>query len=368
MLGCCVVLAALLMPSGDAAAAETLRVAIALPLTGPQQALGRDIRAAVEFALEDHRSVGSAVAIEASWHDDGCTSEGGLAIAKRIVADVATLPIAVLGHACPSAAQAAAPIYNAAGVVFIAAGSLPTREPMSKRFGSRHFRLPADGAQGTLIGAALVDAGPDARIAFIRDRTQYAMNVMQSIAAIVTAQKRAILLVETFAGAEKDFTTLAQHIKAANITHVALAAVPSEAALLVAELRKLSPKLEILASDQLAAPEFARAFLGVAEGVKVALPPDFQTSTRAKDVARKLETAGITVNRTTLATYAAVEVLATVAEAAKSADGATLQKVLETGAFDTILGSIRFDGNGAANVPSHVFYTWTGGKLLPPVQ
>ena len=363
---CTTLLLGLTSPVGTMA--EPIRIAVALPLSGPHSAIGHDVKAAVELAVADYRTrTGPADHdVELSWHDDACSSDGGESVAKRITADPPAQPYAVIGHACPSAAEAAAPIYGAAGVAFITAGTLPARVASQLRFGTRHFRVPGGGTQGALIGAALIDAGNGARIAFVRDRTQLSQSDLQPAAAMLAAHGRIILTVETFPGAEKDFAPIAQRLKTANITHVAVAAFPSEAVLLVAELRKANPSLIIFATDQLADPSFALASGGMADGVQVALAPSAGMYPRARTVAQRLQDGGSVPSRTALSSYAAVEIVTGLANTHALADGAFPLEAMTADTFDTILGPIRFGATGAADLPSHVFYTWKDGKLQPP--
>ena len=346
------------------AASLTHNIAIALPLSGPQSALGAQIRAAVELALAAYAAQmrrGSPT-LKVTYYDDRCSADGGLAAAEAIMTDTANPPVAVVGHACPSAAAAATPVYARAGLVHIIAGSLPAREPQTARRGPLQFRLPADGAQGSLMGQALVAAGPDARIAFVRDKTLFAGSALKPTAAALAAAGRRVPVLETFAGGEKDFAGLAQRLKVAGITHIALAAFPSEAALLVAEVRRANPDVMILATDQLADPVFQRQAGAAAEGVHVAFAPDARAYPGAMAVAAALAAQGLEPSRAALASHAAVEVIAALLAANDGLDA----RALTTHTATTILGPVSFDPQGTASLPSHVVYTWRDGQLLPP--
>ena len=345
-----------------AAASEPLPIVVTLPLSGAHQALGREVRAAVELALDD---AATQPAVTITWVDDACSSDGGLAAARTVTTQVAP-PVAVIGHACPSAAQSAVPVYAQAGIVHITAGSLPVREPQLRRFGPRHFQLPGSGAQGTLLANALVEAGSVARVAFVRDKTQFAIAALQPASAALVAAGRGPPLLETFAGGEKDFAGLAQRLKSAGISHVVIATFPSEAVLLVAEIRKLNPAVIILATDQLAEAGFGRSAGAAADGVKVALAPDASAFPKARDVVAKLASNGIPASRAALASYAAIQVVMATA-ASSPATPAQMAETLAARTFETILGPVSFNENGAANLPSHVFYTWHNGRLMPPV-
>ena len=196
----------------------------------------------------------------------------------------------------------------------------------------------------------------------MRDRTLIAQTAMVPVIAALRALGRAPVLVETFAGGEKDFAGLAQRLKASAVTHIALAAFPSEAALLLADVRKTNPDVAIYATDQLAGSEFARIAGPAADGLEVAMAPDATAFPRARHLIDVLVAKGLAPSRAALASFAAIEVILA-ATKQSSTDPERVTVALQTTTFDTILGPVRFNATGAANLPSHVFYKWTGGTL-----
>ncbi len=342
-------------------AAETIHIAVALPLSGAQERLGQAIKSAVTAALTDRAAAlrDDAPSVDVIWLDDACSGAGGAAVARQVAGMTSTVVVGVIGHACPSAAQTAAPIYSAAGIAFLQAGALPAHREPSLRQGHTHFRLPGQSSQGRTIADALINAGPLARVALVRDRTRFATDALQSVAAALLSAGRSSVLTETFTGGDKDFGPLAQRLKNAAISHVALAAFASEAVLLVPQLRAVNPTLEIIATDQLAGQDFANPL--TSEGVRVVMAPDYTSSPRTADLVRRLGASTAAWNRSAIATYAAVEVFAA------AADGRTAPAItneLQTNTFQTVLGPVRFDATGAADLPAYVLHTWTNGTLV----
>ncbi len=346
--------------STAAVASDPARIAIALPLSGPHKALGAEIKAAIELTLADLAAVVGTPAITLTWHDDQCSSSGGVAAAKTIAI---APPAIVIGHACPSAAHAASPLYAAAHIPFLAAGQLPGRGTATPRHGPLQFRMQPDDNQGREIGAHLATTSSAARVAFARDKTLFATTTIAAATAAFVARGRTIALTEIFSGGDKDFSALAQRLKAANVSHLVLAGFPSESALLVTEVRRLMPDLGIYATDTLADPAFARAAGSAAEGVHVALAPAAAAFPNAQPLSARLATGGMAAGRSALASAAALEIMV---RALAQWPASELAQTLSQTTFDTLLGPITFDGNGTARVPSHVFYVWRGGALRPP--
>lgn len=345
-------------------AAEPIHIAIALPQSGPWQLIGKDAKKAALLAMQKYQlQVGpDAAAVELSFYDDGCSVDGGAQIARQISA-LDAKPLAVVGHACPSAAQSAAPIYAAANIIFISAGLLPARQSILRRFGSLQFSLPHEGSQATLIASTLFDAG-DVRIAIVRDRTQYAIEATQAILSALGAASRNVVVQESFAGGDKDFAALAQRIQSASVSHVILSAFPSEAGLLIGELRKANPAVTILATDQLAEPGFAHSFPTASEGVLVPLPVDYDDLPSARNLAQQIHPSNAASARVALATHAALECLLSVLREQHPWSTAEVANALTTRQFDTTLGPVRFDAAGSASLSKFGLFTWHKGQLL----
>jgi branched-chain amino acid transport system substrate-binding protein len=343
-----------------ASAAEPSQIAIALPLSGPHKALGAEIKAAIELILSEPSANGQAKTFDVTWHDDQCSGSGGVAAAKAIAT---SKPAAVIGHACPSAAHAAGPVYAAAGIPFLAAGQLPGRGVVTQRYGPLHFRMQPDDNQGREIGALLATTSSAARVAFARDKTLFATTAIAAATAAFVARGRTTALTEIFSGGDKDFGALAMRLKAANISHLVLAGFPSESALLVAEARRLMPDLGIYATDTLADPAFARGAGAAADGVHIALVPIPAAFPKAQPLVDRMAAGGVVAGRAALASAAALEVIKRALAATPASE---LAQALSQTSFDTLLGPITFDANGTARVPSHVFYVWRGGVLHPP--
>lgn len=372
MLSLCMVvstgIASVCTLSARSHAAEAIRIAVALPQSGPWEQIGKDARNAALLAYQNFKSLNGSKteAVELLFYDDACSAEGGARVARQ-VSLLEPRPVAILGHACPSSAQSAAAIYSAANMVFMAAGFLPARQATPRKVGSMQFSLPGDQSQAAVIASALVKAG-DARVAVVRDRTQYAIDTTQAIVGALGPAARAVVVQESIAGGDKNFMGLAQRIKAAGVSHLVLSAFPSEAGLLIEDIRKLSPSLTILASDQLAEPGFSRSFPAAAEGVLVPLPVDYDEIPSASDVLRQISPSNAASARIAIATYSALECMLAATRDLQKANSVDLAHTLSARPFDTVLGAIRFDASGSASLARFKLFTWHGGQLVSAAQ
>ena len=58
----------------------------------------------------------------------------------------------------------------------------------------------------------------------------------------------------------------------------------------------------------------------------------------------------------------------TVVQAMQAAGGAgyePLSEAFNETPFETVLGTVRFDENGDADIPAYTIYEWVGGQISP---
>jgi branched-chain amino acid transport system substrate-binding protein len=188
--------------------------------------------------------------------DDGCDAGRAEGAARLIIAGK---PDLVIGHPCPAAAIAAARIYAAANVVFIALG---VRHPdlTDKRAGPTIFRLAGrDDRQGPAAADELAVRSPLGRIAIVQDRTAYARGLTAAVTAALAARNLPPPVVVPIVAGRRDYDQDLAKLKTAPPEAVFFAGYPPEAAVVLRGLRKAGIGAAMIASDANATEEFARA-------------------------------------------------------------------------------------------------------------
>ncbi|HEV7283254.1 MAG TPA: ABC transporter substrate-binding protein, partial [Kaistia sp.] len=101
---------AILFAATAGPALADIRILAVGPMTGPYQALGKQIRAGVETAVDALNAKGgiNGERISVDIEDDACKPEAAVAAANRAVGRGDQL---VVGHVCAEAAIAAASVY-----------------------------------------------------------------------------------------------------------------------------------------------------------------------------------------------------------------------------------------------------------------
>ena len=243
--------------------AERVVIGLAVPSSGPKAELGQRLRTAAG------RLTGVPLMIE----DDGCSTEGGRAAAARFVAAQVTF---VFGHPCSNAAIAAAPIYAAAGIIFVAVGA---RHPAltDKRAGPAVFRIGGrdDRQIAATVGAFAVQFRGK-RVAFVHDRTAYAKELAEGIAAGFKSSGVGDVINSSIIAGEKDYGALVNQLVDAKIDALYFAGFPTEAELIFKGLAQSGKHIFYFGCDALADAKYAAAW--AMYDVQIARQPDLSTA------------------------------------------------------------------------------------------
>jgi branched-chain amino acid transport system substrate-binding protein len=341
-------------------------VALAVPLSGRQQAMGEDMREAAEAAVGDLNAAGGLLGerLTLAVEDDGCEQTRAAAAARALID---RKPALVVGHPCSGAAIAAAPVYAAAGLVFISPGA---RHPAltEKRAGPTIFRLAGrDDRQGAAAALWLTRSAPERRVALVHDRTGFARALAEGAARDLEAAGIAPVLALAIEAGRNDYGEVAHRLKKEEPEAVFFAGYPAEGALVLAGLRREGVTARFLGSDSLATDEFAAAAGDDQRAsLRVLLPnepgplQDWSSSSHP-DVARRSGASRALIART----YAAVEVWADGVRRAGSFEPERVRALLASGATSSsALGPVSFDAKGDARFPSFVPARWDGQRWV----
>lgn len=293
---------------------------------------------------------------EVTVKDDGCDAVKAEAVAKEIVAETFDL---VLGHPCPKAALAAAKVYGAAGVAFIAT---ETRHPdlTAKRAGPSVFRLSGrDDAQG-LDGARYLAAAHGGKpVAIVHDRTLYAKTIAEQAAAALKELTIETVTATIVAG-DKEYGKLIAKIKDAGA--VFFAGFPLEAGFILKELRAAGSEAPFLATESVGTEELIATFPEVAQQIFVLrlLSVTHHQSLSGATTAVRLYAQALSVAFGPVKDASAWRTRVNDSLARYRHPGFGIDFALTL--FPDDLRSIAFDVSGNANLNSYNLVRWSGTK------
>jgi branched-chain amino acid transport system substrate-binding protein len=340
-------------------------VAVAGPMTGRYATFGSRMRSSAVRATHVINAKGgiSGRSIQVIVEDDACNRDEAIAAAKRLVARKVAV---VIGHLCPSASIAAAPIYAAASIVMISPG---TTEPVltDKRAGPTIFRLaPRSDSESPMIGRYLARAFAGKRIAILHDRTVVGTQLAAGVKKAMNADGIAEVLYSGFIAGEKDYTALARDMRTQRIDAVFLGAYPTEAVLILTALRQQQLTTVVVGSMLLGTNDFLQPAKPYLNNMVVQPGADFLDDLDVNTDRMDPHTRAYVGNGTAVLTRAAVMAWAEAAKSANDNLSTAVAARLHSGRFKTWAGEFGFDNKGDATLQFYKMFIWKDGDNAAP--
>ncbi|HYF86845.1 branched-chain amino acid ABC transporter substrate-binding protein [Azospirillum sp.] len=345
------------------AAAADVKLGLAGPVTGQYASFMEQMRRGADLAVADLNAAGgiNGEKVVLQVADDACDPKQAVAVANRFVADGVQ---AVVGHFCSSSTIPASSVYAEAGLVIVTPAS--TNPTITERGLTNMFRVCGRDDQAAGVAAKqIVSRDLGRTIAIVHDKSTYGQGIAEGVRTELAQQGRNVVLFEGITQGERDFSSLVARMRALNVDVVFFGGYHTEAGLLVRQAAEQGLKTRFVAGDGLATTEFAAIAGPASDGVMFTFYPDPRVNAGTADLVQRFRAAGFEPEGFTLYTYAAVNVLADAAKAAKTMKGDRLAAALRAGTYRTVLGDIRFDQKGDPNSEPFVLYAWNNGTYAP---
>ena len=202
----------------SAAQADTLKIGLAGPATGPVAQYGDMQKIGVMAAIKDINAAGgiNGMKLEGVIYDDACDPKQAVAVANKIVNDGVQH---VVGHLCSSSTEPASDIYEEEGVLMITAAS--TSPSITEKGYQLVFRtIGLDSLQGTLAASHIIDKAQPERIAIIHDKQQYGEGLATTVRSVLEGEGMKPVMFEGVTAGDKDFSALIAKLKKENVDFV----------------------------------------------------------------------------------------------------------------------------------------------------
>jgi branched-chain amino acid transport system substrate-binding protein len=345
------------------AAAETL-VGVAGPMSGSYAVFGAQMKAGAERAVADINAAGGVLgqSLALSVGDDLCDRKQADAVANQMAGRGIVF---MAGHLCTGASLAAATVYSESGIVQMSPGATGA-DFTDRRAGPGVFRLAGrDDAEGAAIAAFIAARFKDSRVALLRDDSAYGTALADEVGKALFAEGIRPLISDQYRSGDRDFSAVVSRLAEARADLLVVAGYPTEAGLLAAEIRRQGLATAIVGGDALMSDEYWRNAAEAGDGTYVAYPPDPASGPAATKTVAAFRAAGIEPAGFVLPTYAALQIWSSAAAQAGTVEAAAVAAAIASGSFDTVLGRVRFNAKGDAELPSFVLYQWKAGRPVP---
>lgn len=356
-----IALAALLI--GASPAMADIAIGGAAPLSGPNAALGEQLRRGAQMAVDDINATGGirGERLALTMADDGCDPRKAVDVATGF----ATAKVkAVIGHYCSGASIPASKVYEKAGILQISPAS--THPKLTDEGGWNIIRLaPRDDAEAAAAADLVLAKFAGKKIAIVNDQSPGFAALAARFRAGLQQKGVAPALQESFKAGTKDLMPLAEKISESGAGVVYIAASYVESGLLARSLGELGDAAQLVSGNALVTDEFANQAGEAAEGTLMAFTYDPRKFPTARSVVERLRADDKSAEGFTLYAYAAVQAFAAAAEATGGTEPARLAEWLRGGnRFDTVVGPVAFDARGDLKEPKIAWFKWIGGRYV----
>jgi branched-chain amino acid transport system substrate-binding protein len=253
----------------------TIKIAVQVPLSGEQAAIGESIKLGAQLAVEESVKAFKALGYDLVLvpYDDQAKPEVGVANARNIISDPDIL--AVVGHFNSGVALPSSEVYKDAMLAMISPANTAT-EITDRGYPNVNRVCGRDDVQGP-VGAGF--AARDLKLKsvyIINDKTLYGQGVADNFRA--EAQKLGMKIFG-YEGTEErvNFSPLITPLRARNPDLVYFGGIYHQGGLLLKQLRDRGVKAKFMGPDGLDSPEMARIAGSAITGsyyTTVAGPPD----------------------------------------------------------------------------------------------
>lgn len=346
--------------AGAAAARADILVGIAGPMTGPDAALGEQIKRGGEKAIEDINAKGGLLGqkLQAAVGDDVCDPKQAVSVANDMVSKKVAV---VIGHVCSSSSIPASSVYADAGIVEISPSS--TNPKFTDRGLANVFRVCGrDDSQGPAAAEYVIANLKGKTVAVVDDRQTYGQGLAVAFKAAIEAKGIKPVLYEEITAGEKDYSALITKLKEVKAEVVYYGGYYAEGGLIVRQAREQGLNAILIGGDGLNAPEYWAIAGDAGEGTLMTFGPDPKLDPANKDLVKYFESQNYAPEAYTLYAYAAMQAWADAVTKAGSVDAAKVEGSLRSGQFQTTLGTLSFNEKGDLTKPGFVVYVWKKGK------
>ncbi len=349
--------AALIGASGYSLAADTIKIALAGPVTGPVAQYGDMQFIGAKMAIEQINKAGgvNGSQLEGVVFDDACDPKQAVAVANRIVNDGISY---VVGHLCSSSTQPASDIYEDEGILMVTAAS--TSPEITERGYQLVFRtIGLDSLQGPTAGKYIVEQVKPKKVAVIHDKQQYGEGIATAVRDVLTEAGIEVPLFEGITAGDKDFSALIAKLRQAGVDFVYYGGYHPELGLILLQSSEQGLDVRFMGPEGVGNTDISAIAGEASEGLLVTLPKAFDENPKNADLveafkAKNEDPSGPFV----FPAYAAVQVIADGIKVAKSTDTEAVAAALRAESFDTPTGTLAFDEKGDLKDFNFVVYEW----------
>lgn len=301
---------------------------------------------AAELVVEMYNAKGGVLGrqVELVIEDDQCKEEVASNTAAKVVGENV---VAVIGHICSGATEAALSIYKDSEVIAISPSATKTSLTLSGSYPNFLRTIAHDDAQGLLAGTFVVEELGLKKVAVLHDKGAYGKGFAEVCKSVLEDAGIEVVLFEGLTVGAPDYSAAINKIGNSGAEGVIWGGYHPEASKLVSQMRSKGMDLPFVSDDGIKDPTFIEVAKENAEGVYATGPQDTTSNPIAMAAAEAhIAKYGEEYGAFFLNAYAATIAVLNAIEKAGSTDYDAVTAALKSEYVETSLGKISFDEHG----------------------
>lgn len=346
------------LTAASLAHAETVKIAIAGPMSGSVAQYGDMVKAGALTAIEQINAAGGAGGnkLEVVLMDDACEPKQAVAVANRIVSQNIRF---VIGHVCSGSTIPASDIYENEGIVMVTPSATAPQLTENKKRKFIFRTIGRDDQQGPAAAQYIIGKVKPKKVAVLHDKQSYGQGIASSVKKDLEAAKIPVAVFEGINAGDSDYSAVITKLKSQGVDFVYFGGYHPEMGLLLRQAREQGVKATFMGPEGVGNKDVTVIAGPSSEGMLVTLPADFSAdpanAALVKAFADKKRDANGPFQ---MPAYAAVKIIGDAIAGAKSTDPAKVAAYMHKNAFTTPIGKVEYDERGDLKSFKFVVYTW----------
>ncbi len=348
--------AGMLLSSG--AMADTIKIAIAGPFTGPVTQYGAMVKQGVDTAIEQINAAGGVLGkqLEAVSIDDGCEPKQGPVVANRVVNDEINY---VVGHVCSGATIAATSVYNTEGVLMVTPSATAPGVTDGKNFDMIFRTIGRDDQQGPAAAKFIIEQIKPKNVAIIHDKQSYGQGIANSVKSELEKAGIKIAFFEGINAGDTDYSAVITKLKSTGADFVYYGGYHPEMGLLLRQGAEQGLKTQFMGPEGVGNPDINAIAGAAVEGMLLTLPADFtQDPANAGIVKAFKDKKRDPGGAFQLTAYSATKAIADGIKGVGADDPVKVAAYLHANTIATPIGKISWNKQGDLNEFKFDIFTW----------
>lgn len=343
--------------SGNVLAAETIKIGIPQPMTGPATQYGDQIQAGALTAIDAINAAGGIKGkqLEAVLIDDACEPKQAVPSANRVVNSGAKFAVA---HACSGTTVPAVNVYEQEAIVAITPGA--TAPAVTDTIKPHYFfrTIGRDDQQGPFAADYIVDVLKPKTIAILHDKQTYGSGVASQVRTALKDKDVNIVMDEGINVGDSDYSAVVTKLRSLNPDLVYFGGYHAELGLLLRQAREQGLNNTFMGPEGVANNDLFAIAGPAVEGLLVTLPTDFTKMPSNAEVMENFKKYKRNPNGAfTFPAYAAIQVISDSINAVGE-DSTKVADYMHDNTFDTAIGKVEYDSKGDLKQFEFAVFKW----------